>query len=81
MQLGDVLDKLYASEINCAVATFWDAGVHVQLGDDANGFVAEGYVKSSREAAEWLDAEVRRRYPNSVYAGGKGYSTEGNGDQ
>ena len=75
MQLGDVIDKLYASEINCAVRTMWDAGYLVQMGDDLNGFQAETTVKSSAEAAEWLDAEARRRYPNSVYAGGKGYGT------
>ena len=81
MQLGDVIDKLYAGEINCRVSTFWDLGLRVSLGDEVNGFVATALVKTSTEAAEWLDREVRARYPNSAYAGGKGYSTAGNGDQ
>lgn len=82
MQLGDVIDKLYASEINCSINWCWDAGIQVQLGDELNGFVAEVIVNTSAEAAAWLDAEVRQWYPNSVYAGDEGYSSnEGaNGD-
>lgn len=75
-QLGNVIDRLYASEINFHVAGVWDDGIVVELGDEMNGFVAETHVKTSAEAAAWLDKEVRERYPNSVYAGGKGYSSK-----
>lgn len=76
MDLGGVIDKLYASEINFHIASFWDAGIDVALGDNMNGYVAQTNVKTSAEAAAWLDKEVRERYPNSVYAGGKGYSSK-----
>jgi hypothetical protein len=54
MELGELIDKLYASEINCSVSTMWDAGMHVQLGDELNGFVAETWVNTSAEAAGGL---------------------------
>lgn len=37
MNLLEVMAALYESEINCGVASFWDAGFDVWLGDDANG--------------------------------------------
>jgi hypothetical protein len=40
MELGAVIERLYASEINCSISTFWDGGIAVKLGDELNGFVA-----------------------------------------
>src|SRR4051794_41297797 len=36
-----ILQDLYDSEINYTIATFWDAGFRVMLGDDLDGFIAE----------------------------------------
>lgn len=73
MELGEVIDKLYESELNCRISTEFDAGMRVQLGDVNNGFVAETWVRTTAEAAAWLDAKVRRCWPHSYYCGGKGY--------
>jgi hypothetical protein len=71
MELGATIEALYESEINCSVATFWDAGIEVKLGDEMNGFVAEKECKTASEAAEFLDREARRQFPDSAYALGK----------
>lgn len=63
-----IIQKLYDSEINVSISSFWDAGFDVKLGDDMNGFVAETQVKTFAEVEAWLDQEVRKRYPGSVYA-------------
>lgn len=73
MELGQVIDKLYASLINFEISTMFDGGVLVRLGDDLNGYEAETYVRTGAEAAAWLDAEVRRRYPKSFCCGLEGY--------
>lgn len=39
--LGEALARLYRSEINVSISTFWDGGWDVKLGDEMNGFVAE----------------------------------------
>ena len=39
--LETVLARLYRSEINVSISTFWDGGWDVKLGDDMNGFEAE----------------------------------------
>ena len=71
MELGSVIDALYASEINCSLSTFWDGGIEVKLGDEMNGFVAEKNVKTTAQAAAWLDSAAREHYPESTYALGK----------
>lgn len=68
MELGAVIDSLYASEINCSVSTFWDGCITVRLGDETNGFVAETDCKTSAEAAQFLDTEARHHFPDSSYA-------------
>lgn len=68
--LEDVIRALYASEINCRISTFWDAGITVELGDEANGFreSATFDIGEMDKAALWLDERVRAHYPHSVYA-------------
>ena len=48
--------ELYASEINCSLATFHDGGLRVRLGDDLNGFDAEETfdMDDLDRAARWL---------------------------
>jgi hypothetical protein len=60
--------RLYDSEINFSITTFWDGGFTVKIGDDMNGFAAEETVRTYAEALEWLDATARARYPRSRYA-------------
>jgi len=68
MTLDEVLDRLYASEINYSLSCLWDGGIDVKLGDRLNGFAAETNVKNAAEAAAWLDHTARERYPESDYA-------------
>ncbi|MDN5001260.1 hypothetical protein ACFQZO_10225 [Bradyrhizobium sp. GCM10027634] len=70
-----LLQDLYNSEINYTIATFWDAGFRVLLGDDLNGFVAETRVPTFTDAAQWLAIAAVTHYPDSEFA--KKYSTLG----
>ena len=81
MTLDEVLDRLYDSEINFSISCFWDNNIDVRLGDEMNGFAAEGNVATSAEAAQWLDEQARKLYPRSKYATGKEPPSEsGDGD-
>jgi len=68
MDLQTIMAKLYASEINCSIASFWDGGWTVKLGDEMNGFVAETNVATLDEAARFLDIQAHIHYPNSSFA-------------
>jgi hypothetical protein len=60
---------LYASEINCQVASFWDGGWRCSLGDPMNGFIGDdANFDTLEEVAAWLDAAARQHYPRSAYA-------------
>jgi hypothetical protein len=71
MELGTVIQALYDSEINCSISSLSDGGFAVKLGDEMNGFKAETVVKTTAQAAEWLDAAARKHYPESSYTLGK----------
>ena len=66
--LGEIIEALHGSEINGAVAWFFDDVWRVTLGDQHNGIDAEATVGSLQEAAEWLRANAVRRYPESKFA-------------
>jgi hypothetical protein len=65
-----ILQRLYDSEINAVVSCFWEDGVYVKLGDEMNGFVAEGHCATWADVEEWLTAMARIHYPVSVFARG-----------
>jgi hypothetical protein len=44
LDLSTVLPALYERQLNCSISCFWDSGWDVKLGDELNGFVAEGNV-------------------------------------
>jgi len=58
--LGAIIAALHDSEINGEVSWFYDGPWRVKLGDEMNGFDAEGVVASPQEAAEWLRANAVR---------------------
>ena len=69
LRLEEVMHRLYVSEINCGMASFWDAGWHVWLGDEANGKKAEIYeLNTAADAAKWLHEQAIKHYPRSQYA-------------
>jgi hypothetical protein len=60
--------RLYDSEINFEISSFWDGGFDVRLGDAINGFVAQDQVRTWEEVAPWLRAEALSHYPDSGFA-------------
>ena len=63
-----ILQRLYNSEINFAIRTFWDGGFDVMLGDPLNGIKATANTDTLVEAEAWLEAEAVKAYPESVFA-------------
>jgi len=68
MNLSDVLSRLYASEINCGMQSFWDAGWDVWIGDEANGKRAIARSLNVDEIPEWLHSAALEHFPQSAYA-------------
>jgi hypothetical protein len=66
--LEPILSDLYASEINASISWLWDGGIDVQLGDELNGYKAEGKVSTFAEATAWLRDEACKHYPDSGFA-------------
>jgi hypothetical protein len=62
-----VAQRLYDSEINCEISSFWDGGFTVKIGDEMNGFRAEVCVDTFSEAEDWLAREAARLYHNSRF--------------
>jgi hypothetical protein len=79
-----MLQQLHDSEINAGVKMFYDAGVRVCIGDEANGIQAETTINRTRAArlkwperltaASWLHETALRLYPDSKYT--KEHNTE-----
>ena len=68
MDLSSELQKIYDSEINLRIGWLWDGGIEVQLGDEANGFLAKENVRSVAEIMLWLQEAIAHFYPTSSYA-------------
>ena len=74
--LERILQQLHDSEINAGVQTFYDAGMRVWIGDEANGIQAETAINRTAgrqwaeeaAAASWLHETSLRLYPDSKYA-------------
>ena len=66
-----VLQRLYDSEINFEISAFYDAGFYVTLGDELNGYQAEGRCRTWADVEEWLAGMARIHYPTSVFAMGE----------
>jgi hypothetical protein len=62
------MQRLYDSEINASIASFWNGGFDVKLGDQMNGFVATARLQTWDEVERWLAAEAIRHYPGSEFA-------------
>jgi hypothetical protein len=63
-----ILQDLYDNEINFTIATFWDGGFQIKLGDELNGFDATGTAGNLVDAVEWLRLQAIEIYPESVFA-------------
>lgn len=63
-----IMQRLYNSEINCTIATFWDGGFSWSLGDCMNGIKAEGTSDSFDDAERNLALAAVAYYPESAFA-------------
>jgi hypothetical protein len=68
MNLEEVLQALYDSEINAAISWLCDGGIDVGLGDELNGYDADGQVSTVAEAAAWFREQACKHYPDSGFA-------------
>lgn len=62
------MQKLYDSEINSQISTFWDGGFEWKIGDDMNGWKAAGTAKTFADAEAALAAAAVEAYPDSKFA-------------
>lgn len=65
--LEETMQKLYDSEINCTISTFWDVGFTVKLGDEMNGYKAEHTTNCANGLGELLHCMAEQHYPESIY--------------
>lgn len=63
------LQRLYDSEINFSLSTYWDGGFDWMLGLECEK-KAEGNSKTMSEAVQNLVAAALLYYPNSTFAKG-----------
>jgi hypothetical protein len=69
MKPQEILQALYASEINCRIESFWDGGWIGWLGDDMNGFHFRGVRgETFAECIKNLADQTCAVYPNSEFA-------------
>jgi hypothetical protein len=70
MDLTTVLRRLYASEINAGLSSFWDGGWKVWIGgvsdDPSDSTLFDDFQFD--QIALWLDEAARRNWPQSDYA-------------
>jgi hypothetical protein len=64
---AETLQRMYDSEINFSISTFWDGGFDWKLGDEQNGFVKEGSTFTFGEAVECLANAAHTHYQDSVF--------------
>jgi len=61
-RLFAVLCRLYDTETNCEIGTFWDGGLWARIGDRENGYVwnsGHGYYSAGDLATALLGAAIR----------------------
>ncbi len=63
-----IMQELYDSEINVSISTFWDGGYDLKLGDDMNGFRAEGNVDFWEQIEPWFTQKALEHWPDSDFA-------------
>ena len=77
INVEEILDDLYASEINAEISWLWYGGIggrlrrrgiDVKLGDPLKGYAAIGKASRMADAAVWLRDQACKRYPDSEFA-------------
>jgi hypothetical protein len=70
--VGEVLQKIYDSEIHFSIGWLWDGGVDYTIGEDLS-YLHGGKVDSTgktniEEAIQQIAGEVANEYPESSFA-------------
>ena len=65
---SDQLQALYDSKINFQISAFYDEGITWKLGDEVNGFKAEGQARTMKIAVLDLVQAAMRLYPESEFS-------------
>ena len=68
IEIGNLLQSIYDDELNISISWFWDAGIDVVIGDQANGIKAENNFDTIIEAMQWLRQRLIELYPESDFA-------------
>ena len=66
--IGEILQRLYASEINIRIEWVWEGGVHWRLGDESNGWTARGISDSVAQAARDVGAAAAQAWREERFA-------------
>ena len=64
------LQRLYDSQISFAISALWDRGFEWKLGDEKNGFVAEGRADTLDQTVVEIVRAALRHFPDSEFAQG-----------
>jgi hypothetical protein len=64
---ASVLQRLYDSEINFKIETFWDGGFDWWLGDALNRYQEKGNAKTYSDAVAALLSAAIHHYPDSTF--------------
>ena len=77
MTLEQAIFRLYESEINCGLESFWDSGVTVWIGDEMNGRKAEKQFASDElaDAPNWIISKAQEIYPLAFFESEKTSTT------
>ena len=62
-----VLQDIYDSEVDIYIATFWDGGYEVKIGNFQGGWVAEGKVDRFGMVEAWFIEQMFKYYPHSSF--------------
>ena len=65
---AQIIQDLYASEINARIEWFHDGGFSVLLGDVLSGWKATNNLRTFAEAVNWLRDQAIKLYPESAFA-------------
>ena len=68
MNITNIFNDIYSSELNFQISTFWDSGYFINLGDEQNGFVRKAYADNFEGAVTELIRLVISEYPDSDFA-------------
>ena len=78
MNIEQAMSRLYESEINCGLESFWDSGVTAWIGDEMNGRKAEQlfHVDDIAKIPDWIISKAQEIYPLAFFESEKTSTTE-----